>query len=62
MVLEKLFEHLRPQNTNFRKKELALYQGRIGIIKNCPDWDKVIQLAAGLLDHTIQSAKDNRHP
>lgn len=61
VVLEKLLEELRTKDRDLSQEQLALHKGRLGVVQHSPDGDKVIQLAASLLDDTILALQHDGH-
>ncbi|KAF3400129.1 hypothetical protein F1880_008336 [Penicillium rolfsii] len=61
VVLEELLEELGAKDGDLGEEQLALDQSRVGVVQNGPDGDKVIQLAASLLDHTVLALKHDGH-
>lgn len=61
MVLEKLLEEIRAKNGDLSQKQFTLHKSGVGVIQHSPDRDKVIQLAASLLDNTVLALQHNGH-
>jgi len=61
VMLEKLLEELRTQDGDLGEQQLALDQGGVGVIQNSPDGNKIIQLAASLLNHTVLALQHDCH-
>lgn len=61
VMLEKLLEELRTQDGDLGEEQLALDQGGVGVIQNSPDGNKIIQLAASLLNHTVLTLQHDCH-
>jgi hypothetical protein len=61
VVLEKLLEELRTKDRDLSQEQLTLHKCRFSIVQHSPDWDKVVQLAASLLDDTILALQHDGH-
>jgi hypothetical protein len=61
VVLEELFEELGAKDGDLGEQQLTLDQSRVGVVQNGPDGDKVVQLAASLLDNTVLALEHNGH-
>lgn len=58
---KQLLEVLGAQDGDLCKKQLALYEGRLGVVEDSPHRDKVLELAAGLLDNAVLALQHNGH-
>lgn len=61
VVLEQLLEELGAQDADLGEQKLALHQGRVGVVEDGPDGDKVVQLSACLLDDTVLALQHDGH-
>jgi hypothetical protein len=61
VMLEKLLEVLWTQNADLGQKQLTLNKRRVRVIEDSPDGNKIIQLAAGLLDNAILTLQHDGH-
>lgn len=61
VVLQQLLEELGTKDRDLGEEQLALNQSRVGVVQHSPDRDKIIQLAASLLDDTVLALQDNGH-
>ena len=61
VVLEQFLEELGTQDADLGEEQLALDQSRVGVIKDSPDGDQVVQLTTGLLNDTVLTLQDDGH-
>jgi hypothetical protein len=61
MVLEQFLEELGAQNADLGQKEFTLYERRVRVIEHSPNRDKIIQLAASLLNDSVLTLQHDGH-
>jgi hypothetical protein len=61
VVSEELLKVLRAENGDLGQEQLALNKGRLCVVKDSPDRDEILELAAGLLYDALLSLQDNSH-
>jgi hypothetical protein len=61
MMLEQLLEELRTKDGDLGKEKLTLDKSGVSVVQNSPDRDKVVQLAASLLNDAVLALQDDGH-
>ncbi len=61
VVSEQLVEVLWAENVDLGEQQLALDEWCLGVFKDGPDWDEILELAACLLNNTVLAGEDNGH-
>jgi hypothetical protein len=61
VVLEKLLEELGTKDRDLSQEKLTLHKSGVGVVQHGPDRDKVVKLAASLLDNAILALQHDGH-
>jgi hypothetical protein len=61
VVVEELLEVLGAKNVDLGKKKLTLNESSVGVVKNGPNRDQILELSASLLNNTVLASEDNGH-
>jgi hypothetical protein len=61
VVMEKLLKVLGSKNVDLGEEKLALNESSVGVVKDGPDRDQILELSASLLHNTVLSREDNGH-
>lgn len=61
MVFKELLKELGTKERDLGKEKLTLNKRRIGVVKNGPNGDKILDLSASLLDNAVKAMQNNSH-